>query len=503
MKDLLKICRRYIMTAVLTICFVLGINILFLFVYLIRENMYKSEPYYYNWRTERLAESLAWDGENYSLSPEAAEKIDADYAFAMLIDLEGQVVWSRNLPEEIPLSYSLNDIASMSRWYLKDYPVKVWEHPRGLFVAAQPKNSVAKYDMEFRISTLKSFPSYLGAYLLCNLLMVFLLSLFFGVRLYKSLKSVAGGIENLHLQKPLNLPERGMTATLAQKLNDASILLFRQKLALDKRDNARTEWISGVSHDIRTPLALIMGHADSLEQNSSLDEEGRKEAASIRENSLQIRNLISDLNLTSKLEYDSYPLRLVSCSPAALLRSLAAWHMNNGLPEQFQLELNISPELERVTVLGDADLLTRAFRNLTTNSIRHNPKGCLIQIRAGKCRGMTEISFFDTGRGIPVAVIKTLYRPVSRPGVHTGQPEEKGRAAEGKTSRSSAPAAPHVMGLRIVKQIVEAHHGELEFELQKDVCRRVKIRLPIQEPEKAEPEKKSLLRREKPAAPRE
>lgn len=276
MKDLLKICRRYILTAIFTICLVLGVNLLFLFVYLVRENMYKAEPSYYNWRTSELAGSLTRDGDGYSLSAEAAEKIDADYAFAMLIDQQGQVIWSRNLPEEIPLSYSLTDIASMTRWYLKDYPVKVWEHSDGLFVAAREKNSIAKYEMEIKLSTLYSLPSYLAAYLLCNLLMVFFLSLFFGVRLYKSLRTVAGGIENLHHMRPLNLPERGMTATLAQKLNDASILLFRQKMALEKRDNARTEWISGVSHDIRTPLSLIMGHADSLEQSPFLGEEEKR-----------------------------------------------------------------------------------------------------------------------------------------------------------------------------------------------------------------------------------
>ncbi len=472
MKDLLKICRRYILTAIFTICLVLGVNLLFLFVYLVRENMYKAEPSYYNWRTSELAGSLTRDGDGYSLSAEAAEKIDADYAFAMLIDQQGQVIWSRNLPEEIPLSYSLTDIASMTRWYLKDYPVKVWEHSDGLFVAAREKNSIAKYEMEIKLSTLYSLPSYLAAYLLCNLLMVFFLSLFFGVRLYKSLRTVAGGIENLHHMRPLNLPERGMTATLAQKLNDASILLFRQKMALEKRDNARTEWISGVSHDIRTPLSLIMGHADSLEQSPFLGEEEKKEAASIRENSLQIRNLIADLNLISKLEYDSYPLRLAPCSPAALLRSLAAWHMNNDFPDNCQLELDLSPELEGVTIQGDADLLTRAFRNLTGNSIRHNPQGCTIRIRAFPAAGMVQLQFSDTGQGIPVAIIKTLYHPSSqRPAKDSGSPSSSGRGQ----SRS----APHVMGLRIVKQIIEAHHGQIEFELQKDVCRCVKISLPV------------------------
>ena len=83
----------------------------------------------------------------------------------MLINQQGQVVWSRNLPEEIPLSYSLTDIASMTRWYLKDYPVKVWEHSDGLFVVAEEKSSIAKYDLEFSMSTLNALPSYLGCLL--------------------------------------------------------------------------------------------------------------------------------------------------------------------------------------------------------------------------------------------------------------------------------------------------------------------------------------------------
>ena len=58
MKELLKICRRYIIMAVLTVCLVLAVNILFFFVYVVREKMHKADPYYYNWRTERLAASL-------------------------------------------------------------------------------------------------------------------------------------------------------------------------------------------------------------------------------------------------------------------------------------------------------------------------------------------------------------------------------------------------------------------------------------------------------------
>ena len=90
MKDLLKICRRYIIMAVLTVCLVLAVNIIFFFVYVVREKMHKADPYYYNWRTERLADSLTLGEDGYTLSEDAARKIDDSYAFAMLINQIGR-----------------------------------------------------------------------------------------------------------------------------------------------------------------------------------------------------------------------------------------------------------------------------------------------------------------------------------------------------------------------------------------------------------------------------
>ncbi len=189
-----------------------------------------------------------------------------------------------------------------------------------------------------------------------------------------------------------------------------------------------------------------------------MDDEERKEAVSIRENSLLIKRLIADLNLTSRLEYDSYPLQIKTYTPAALLRSLIASYYNHGLEEEWSLELALDSGLEGITLKGDPDLLLRAFRNLTDNSIRHNPEGCYIQIR-GKLKGNSlGLTFSDTGRGIPVQVVKALYR--------TEAVDKNG-------------SLPHVMGLRIVKQILEAHQGTIEFELLKDVCRSVVIRLPL------------------------
>lgn len=458
MNDLLKIYRRYIFTAGLISIFIILFNLLLLFLFLLNQFGYKAAQNYQDSRIDALSDKLIWENGQYTLSQDAESQIDENYAFAMLISQDGQVIWSQNLPDEIPRSYTLTQVASFTRWYLQDYPVKVYTRPDGLFVAALERHSMWKYSIEFKESFLSAFPLYLGLVLLGNLLLILLFALLFGKRFYASLMPLVKGIEQLAESGPLALPEQGIVGGLAGKLNQASAILHFQKEALKKRDQARTSWISGVSHDIRTPLSLIMGHADTLEQSPHLHLEEQKAAVSIKENSLQIKKLISDLNLTSRLEYDAYPLRLRSFAPAGLLRSLTAHYLNNGLGEPWSFELLLDISIEGLTLLGDPDLLLRAFRNLTDNSIRHNPQGCHIQIQ-GQLRGSSlRLTFLDTGRGIPVKVIKTLYRT--------------------ETSAEDS-SLPHVMGLRIVKQILEAHEGTVEFSLQKDICCCVILTLPL------------------------
>lgn len=458
MKDLLKIYRRYILTAALISILIFILNLLLLFFFLLSQFGYKAADDYQSSRADTLSEHLTLEQGQYILTEEAEHLIDKDLAFAMLINQEGQVVWSRNLPDDIPRSYSLTQIASFTRWYLKDYPVKVHTRPDGLFVTATPRHSMWKYSVEFKEGFLSALPAYLLAAVLTNLLLIFAFAILFGQRFYTSLKPLVNGIEQLTEDKALDLAEHGIVGDLAGKLNKASSTLIYQRKALKKRDNARTNWIAGVSHDIRTPLSLILGFSDSLAGSPHLDDEERKEAVSIRENSLIIKRLIADLNLTSRLEYDSYPLQIKACAPCALLRSLIASYYNHDLAEQWSLSLTLADDLEGLTLKGDPNLLLRAFRNLTDNSIRHNPKGCRIQIHGSLQKDFLRLTFSDTGSGIPIQVIKTLYRA--------------------ETSDNSG-SLPHVMGLRIVKQIVEAHRGEVEFELLKDVCRSVVICLPL------------------------
>ena len=168
---------------------------------------------------ETLSDALVWDGTAYSLSED--ELLEED-RWAMLLNQEGQVVWSLRKPEDVPEQYTVSDVASFTRWYLSDYPVQSWVREDGLLVVGSPKGSIWKHDIAMSAQTLLQIPIWFLAF--------FLLAL--------------GGVLGL--------------AWLAVGR------WFRQNQQV--RDAARSNWINGVSHDIRTPLSVVMGYLELLRQ---------------------------------------------------------------------------------------------------------------------------------------------------------------------------------------------------------------------------------------------
>ena len=64
---------------------------------------------------------------------------DTGAAFAFLLNDSGNRIWNWQVPEEIPVHFTLGEVASFSRWYLKDYPVRVWNCEEGLLVMGNPR----------------------------------------------------------------------------------------------------------------------------------------------------------------------------------------------------------------------------------------------------------------------------------------------------------------------------------------------------------------------------
>lgn len=116
--------------------------------------------------------------DGYTLPDALCDELTERGCWAMLLDGGGNVVWQHRKPAEVADRFTLSEVAGFTRWYLMDYPVRVHTFGDGLLLIASPKNSVWKYDISTAVSTFYFWPVWALAVLLCNFLLVFILSVF-------------------------------------------------------------------------------------------------------------------------------------------------------------------------------------------------------------------------------------------------------------------------------------------------------------------------------------
>ncbi|SFG92715.1 Signal transduction histidine kinase [Desulfotomaculum arcticum] len=380
----------------------------------------------------------ATDGK-ITATQEFSDTLAKNNAWAMLLNDSGTVIWDERMPDDLPRSYTVTQIAQFSRWYLQDYPVYVWEHPAGLFVIGYPKDSIVKY--AYSTSAEAVVAEIVGPAILfaANILLMLILFWRNTHKVEKAVKPILTGIGTMAQGKLVVLPKRGELAEINTELNRAGE-------QLQKKDLARSEWINGISHDIRTPLSIILGYAGEIEDDNTLPSETQTQAGMIRRQAEKLRRLVADLNLASKLEYSMQPATKTLISPVELARQVMSDFINNGLKKRFALELRADAAAEKIIIEGDNALLVRMLENLIQNSVSHNPDGCNISITVGADENTCMIKVEDTGSGVSEPLLKKLNQAEISPSTQN----EKGEAAHG-------------MGLKLVKQITKVHQGKIIF----------------------------------------
>ena len=368
-----------------------------------------------------------------SLEAGSREVLLPEGYWCMLIDESGNVVWDQDKPDDVPDTYTINDIARMSRWFLNDYPVYTRTEDYGLLVLAKPKNAVGKYQMEYSMSWFDSLPQRLVYVLLFNLLLATVLACIFGTSLYRRIRELTRGLSDLRAEKPVKLRERGIFRDIYRNINITSAAIERKNKALSIRESARRNWIAGISHDIRTPLSVITGYAEALSENKELSENNKHRAEVIVSNSMKIKKLIEDLNLISSMEYDMQPSKRQPVKICPLIRRVSAEILNNKMSDRFSVALDL--KAEGAAVMGDEGLLERAVYNVINNAVTHNKDGCTIQIKEYEKAGNIVIEFRDNGTGVPDSVLENI---------------------------DKIPKTTHGIGLPMAYRIVSVHGGRFE-----------------------------------------
>jgi len=440
MEGIARILRRFVATTIIISFLLLIFNFILLATLIFKEINQKPSP---EGMVKELAESLFMLEESYQADAHSYNLLQDTQAWAMLIDDDGDVQWDYHLPNEIPLSYNIVDVAKLSRYYLMDYPVFIWEHQDGLVVLGYPKDSYGKYQLNFLSDWLRSLPLRLLWLLLLNIAVALFISIIIGTRLIRGIRPLVAGVHSLAKDEAVELNTEGILGDLAQSINKGSTILQDKTIALKARDEARSNWIAGISHDIRTPLSMVLGYSSELEENSDLPQEQRAQAAIIRRQGEKLRSLISDLNLVSLLEYEMQPLNMRPLRLSALARQAVADFLNNGLGSQYDIDLKLTEEAIRIN--GDEKLLLRAINNLVQNCVRHNPQGCSITVETSldNSRAQYLLIIRDNGKGISIDQLEMITElPYS-------------------FNRRRSLQQGHGLGLPMVARIARTHHGSL------------------------------------------
>lgn len=341
----------------------------------------------------------------YTLHESEAAWMDREQCWAMLLSEEGEVLWNRNAPETVLHPYTLSEVAVFSRTgYLDDFPCFVCKRDDGLLVTGFPKDSYAMNIVSYLPQqSMAHVPLYVLFIFLVDAAVLYLVYMVSKRRVTKSIAPMIEALDELACGRPVHVQLKGSLRDVGETINAASA-------AMRRKDEARRRWVSGVSHDVRTPLAISMGHAERIAKDETASDAARESARIIERQNSRIRDLVSDLNIASKLEYDMQPIDVQPVRIARLVRNVAADYANTYIESPFSIEAEISETAHAVTLPLDERLIDRALRNLANNAIRHNEHGCTVRLFADADDERVTIGVADNGTGLDEAILTRLNR---------------------------------------------------------------------------------------------
>jgi two-component system, OmpR family, sensor histidine kinase KdpD len=265
-------------------------------------------------------------------------------------------------------------------------------------------------------------------------------------------------------RRRLLLPEQRhlietFTAQIALALERARL----QEEAEQSRITAETESIrntllASISHDLRTPLAVITGASSALSDPSmSFDPEARRSlAAQIEGKSKEMTEIISNVLDLIRLESRQFSLRLDWVMIEDLV-NLAMQRLSTRLIDHLT-EIHLATDLPPVH--ADGSLVLQVFTNLLENIVKHTPAGTRVIVSAAPEDGFVRVNIDDTGPGLPAGDPELLFAKF-----HRGRDE------------SSAGGAG--LGLSICRAILMAHGGQIEATQRSGGGARFSFTLPL------------------------
>ena len=396
----------------------------------------------------------------YKVNQTAKKLIKKHNLWVMILDQKsGNEKFNIKKPKNIKTQFDYADVIKFSRYYLDDYPIftQIKKEQKDIYIIAFPKESIIRYGNNFfDLKRIQIFPILILVIIFVNCLFCLFLYLYSVTFLNRNIQPIINAIGKL----PVGLNKQ---VNSVQELDRLTLAVNSANKKLRKNEEFKENWISGIAHDIKTPLSVIVANASLAIEKTDNDDLLKNLKPTLIE-SHYIQNLLNDLNIFARLTNGNLKLNQEITDIIPFFKEIIIQIINQEIWNDFNFEFIPDNKLLGKKMYIEKSLMSRVIHNLIYNSVLHNPSGCNIQIVLNYIsRNKFSVIIRDNGIGTSTDRLKNINKI-----------EEFNFDISG-VRRSG-------MGLKISNQIVDLHGGSMIITSEQGEYFQTEIILPIESP---------------------
>lgn len=259
------------------------------------------------------------------------------------------------------------------------------------------------------------------------------------------------------------LAEESRTARESdEKLEMQQKVLKSMSAQLMQASHLKYEFIVNMSHSLRTPLNVIIGFSEMLQDElvGDLNDKQSKYVSNIRESGTELHRLIANIVDVFKLDTGKVALETTEFMLKDTIDSVLAAYESTARDKRIRVAVEVAPEVSRIC--ADPQKLSTVLDNLLSNAFKFTPSGGTVSVTAEECDGMVQICVADSGIGLRPEDCERVFSEFYR-----------------VPDTGAAGGAGSGLGLAISRKLVLMHGGDIRAESEKGAGARFIFTLPL------------------------
>ncbi|MEI4714044.1 HAMP domain-containing sensor histidine kinase [Bacillus cereus] len=405
--------------------------------------------------------SLTMD--SFTLTDQEKQLLSKEKAALQIFNQNGEEVFAYSAGKKKTFSAIQIALNEKEPWNHKENTSSFYDANSGNLLVVTAKNEHYYPGDEIEDVFTKKFLIGCGLILLIVFVYLVILSIWYGNKFGKPLlhamrwlKNIAGGKYEEPISKkgkPVRFRRSGKEKWSFRLFRDVTSSLEHLSITLKKNDamrqvlqQTREEWITGLTHDLKTPLSSIYGYALLLESNQYnwTDRDIQQFGSVMKEKSQYMTTLIDDLSLTYQLKNNSLPAQHVNVEINQFVQKVLLQFINNPTLQNQNIEF--VPSSNKIQYFIEEKWFQRIIENLLVNAVKHNNETTTVIVKLSQNANSFTLSISDDGKGMDEKTKELLFERYYR-----GTNTEESNIGTG-------------LGLAITKQLVHAHNGTISVD---------------------------------------